>query len=188
MAQEGLILTESQLASPGESQTGEGSPRGDRDGTSRLPGLPRTHTMSAPSKGVGRIYQQTFPDIEPTDLQPGGHSPSSTPTRAPSPRRTCSTTEWFPYSTSRASGCCASSPTGAPSTAESRRTMPTSCTWQWRTSTTPGPRPITLRPTGFGTVPQDPAGRMLQPALSKEALPHVGRAAGGPGRLAGQIQ
>ncbi len=186
VAQEGLILTESQLATlekakqekeaHGEIETEHPGYLGSQD----------TYYVGT-IKGVGRIYQQTFPDIENRPTA-GWPLPSSTPTRAPSPRRTCSTTEWFPYSTSRASGCCASSPTGAPSTAESRRTMPTSCTWQWRTSTTPGPRPITLRPTGFGTVPQDPAGRMLQPALSKEALPHVGRAAGGPGRLAGQIQ
>ena len=45
-------------------------------------------------------------------------------------------TEWSLSSTSRASGCNASSPTGAPSTrlinGESRKTTPTSSTWRWR--------------------------------------------------------
>ena len=86
--------------------------------------------------GVGRIYQQTFPYIN-NGPTAGWPLPSSTPTRAPSPRRTCSMTGWSHSLTSRTSGCNASSPTAAPSTPPinwgSRRTALTSSTWRWRT-------------------------------------------------------
>ena len=190
VAQEGLILTESQLAAlekakqekeaHGEIETEHPGYLGSQD----------TYYVGT-IKGVGRIYQQTFPDTihGPTAAW---LPPSSTPTRAPSPRPTCSTTGWSPSSMNRASGCCASSLTGAPSTVQlageagEPRLPVVPGSGGHRPLQDQGQSPSDQR--DLRTVPQDPAGRMLQPALSQEAVPQPGGVAGGFGRLAGPVQ
>ena len=93
VAQEGTILTGSQLAAL-EKAKQEKEAHGEIE--TEHPGyLGAQDTYYVGTiKGVGGIYQQTFPDGQygPTAEWP---PPSSTPTRPPSPRRTCSMTELF---------------------------------------------------------------------------------------------
>ena len=106
VSREGIILTESQLAAL-EKAKQEKEAHGEIE--TEHPGyLGAQDTYYVGTiKGVSRIYQQTFPDGQygPTA---GWPLPSSTLTRPPSPRRTCSMTELFPCLMSRGSNCSAS--------------------------------------------------------------------------------
>ena len=87
VAQEGIILTESQLAALEKAkQEKEAYGEIETEHPGYL-GAQDTYYVGT-IKGVGRIYLQTFPYINdgPTAEWP---LLSSTPTRAPSPQRTC---------------------------------------------------------------------------------------------------
>ena len=106
VAQECIILTESQLAALEKAKQEKGAHGELETEHPGYLGAQDTYYVGT-IKGVGRIYQQTFPDGQhgPTA---GWPPPSSTPTRPPSPRRICSMTEVFRCLMSRGSNCSAS--------------------------------------------------------------------------------
>ena len=179
VAQEGIILTESQLAAL-EKAKQEKEAHGEIE--TEHPGyLGAQDTYYVGTiKGVGRIYQQTFIDTYSRLATAKLYTDKSAITAAD-----LLNDRVVPFFDEQGIKLHASSPTGAPSTAGSPRITPTSSTWRWRKSIIPGSRPTSPRPTASRTVPQDPAGRMLWPLVLQEALLHPGGTAGGPGRVAG---
>ena len=147
VAQEGLILTESQLSAL-EKAKQEKEAHGEIE--TEHPGyLGAQDTYYVGTiKGVGRIYQQTFIDTYSRVATAKLYTGKSAITAADLLNdrvvpffdeqgvklQRILTDRGTEYRT--ASG-------------ESRRTTPTSYTWRWRTSTIPEPRPIIPRPTAY---------------------------------------